>query len=77
MPEWYFSNTRLSKIKCFISNIMEPYVMVKHVPSTPLYDVRFTNYGFNKIIFIDQLRLMNFQFYILNNAYAFDYPHPP
>lgn len=77
MPEWYFSHTRLSKIKCFIAHEMEPYVLVKHAPTTPLYDVRFTDYGFNKLIYIKQLKLLNYQFYILNNAFAIDYPHPP
>ena len=56
--------------------MMEPYVMVKHTPQTPTYDVRFGDYGFNKISFIEELREMNFEMYILNNAFALDYPHP-
>ena len=56
--------------------MMEPYVMVKHSPSTPMYDSRFIDYGFNKMSYIEKLRQMNYQMYILNNAYAIDYPHP-
>ncbi len=76
MPEWYWTQCRVSRIKCFITDMMEPYVMVKHTPQTPTYDVRFGDYGFNKISFIEELREMNFQMYILNNAFALDYPHP-
>ena len=56
--------------------MMEPYVIVKHSPYTPMYDSRFIDYGFNKMSFIEKLRQMNFQMYILNNAFAIDYPHP-
>ena len=76
MPEWYFTRTRVSRIKCFIADMMEPYVIVKHSPYTPMYDSRFIDYGFNKMSFIEKLRQMNFQMYILNNAFAIDYPHP-
>ena len=76
MPEWYFTRTRVSRIKCFIADMMEPYVIVKHSPSTPMYDSRFIDYGFNKMSYIEKLRQMNFQMYILNDAFAIDYPHP-
>ena len=65
MPEWYFTRTRVSRIKCFIADMMEPYVIVKHSPSTPMYDSRFIDYGFNKMSFIEKLRQMNFQTHLL------------
>ena len=76
MPEWYLTTARVSLIKCFITDMMEPYVMVKHSPSTPMFDSRFIDYGFDKISYIEKLRQMNYQMYILNRAFAIDYPHP-
>ena len=50
--------------------------MVKHTPNAPFYDPRFTDYGNNKISYIEQLRQMNYQMFIFNNVFAIDYPHP-
>ena len=76
MPEWYFTGTRLSRIKCFITDMMEPYVMVKHTPKTPLFDSRFMDYGYDKVALIEEFRQRNYDMMILNNAFAMDYPHP-
>ena len=76
MPEWYSTHSRISFIKCFITDSMEPYVMVKHTPQTPFFDTRFGDYGYDKVSFIEQLRQMNYQMYIFSNVFALDYPHP-
>ena len=76
MPEWYSTHSRISFIKCFITDSMEPYVMVKHTPQTPFFDTRFGDYGYDKVSFIEQLRQMNYQMYIFSNVFAMDYPHP-
>ena len=76
MPEWYFTRTRVSRIKCFITDMMEPYVMVKHTPKTPLFDSRFMDYGYDKVALIEEFRQRNYKMMILNNAFAMDYPHP-
>lgn len=66
----------MSRIKCFITDMMEPYVMVRHSNETPFFDTRFGDYGFDKISYIEELRERNYQMYILMNAFAVDYPHP-
>lgn len=76
MPEWFWTKSKVSYIKCFITDYMEPYVMVKHTPNAPFYDPRFTDYGNNKISYVEQLRQMNYQMFIFNNIFAIDYPHP-
>lgn len=55
---------------------MEPYVLVKHTPSAPMFDARFSDYGYNKVSYVETLRMMNFKFYIFNQIFALDYPHP-
>lgn len=43
---------------------------------TPLFNKYFTNYGYNKVQHFEHLRAAGFQFYILNNVFAMDLPHP-
>ena len=76
MPEWYVAEGHVSRIKCFVTDMMEPYVMVRHSSETPFFDTRFGDYGFDKISYIEELRERNYRMYILMNAFAVDYPHP-
>ena len=78
MPDWFTlpTNSHVSKMKCFFSDFMEPYVMLRYTPTMPLFAEQFYNYGYNKVQFIEHLRAANFQFYILNHAFAMDMPHP-
>ena len=50
--------------------------MVKYSPTIPLFEERFVNYGYNKVQYFEHLRQAGFQFYILNQAFAMDFPHP-
>ena len=77
MPEWFRHHASpVSAIKCFVTDFQEPYVMLRYAASTPLFDERFINYGYNKVQLIEHLRAAGFQFYILNDAFAVDLPHP-
>ena len=78
MPDWFTlpTNSHVSKMKCFFTDFMEPYVMLRYTPTMPLFGEQFYNYGYNKVQFIEHLRAANFQFYILNHAFAMDMPHP-
>ena len=77
MPEWITSHSSNdSAIRCFITDFQEPYVLLRYGESTPLFDERFINYGYNKVQLIEHLRSAGYQFYILNNQYAIDLPHP-
>lgn len=78
MPEWYITDesSTVSRIRCFITNFMEPYLMVRYTPSTPLFVEEFVDYGFNKVQYFENLRQAGYSFYILNHAFATDYPHP-
>ena len=35
----------------------------------------FINYGFNKVEWIENLRYLGYEFYVLNNGFAVDIPH--
>ena len=77
MPEWYYNSPeKVKAIRCFITDFQEPYVMLRYSPETPLFDERFVNYGYNKVQLIEHLRAMGYRFYILNNDFAIDLPHP-
>ena len=78
MPEWYLAspNAHVSRVRCFITDFMEPYVLLRYSPSTPLFAEQFVNYGYNKVQLVEHLRAANFKFFILHNAFAMDMPHP-
>ena len=65
----------VTKIKCFIVDFQEPYVMLRYSKSTPIFDERFYDYGYNKVQLFEHLRAAGFQWYILNNAFALDLLH--
>ena len=50
-------------------------MILKRSPSTPLFDERFVNYGYNKIQLIEHLRFKGYDFLVLMNSYAMDMPH--
>ena len=56
--------------------MLEPYAMVRKWDKLPLFDERFVNYGYNKVEFVENLRQAGFSFFILNHAFAMDFPHP-
>ena len=62
---------------CFRQRFLEPYVMVRRTEILPLFDERFINYGFNKVQWIENLRYLGFEFYVLGQSFAFDIPHEP
>ena len=78
MPEWFVTRPEsvVSRIRCFMTDFMEPYVVLKYTPELPLFDERFVNYGYNKVEFFETLRQRGFQFYIFNHIFAMDFPHP-
>lgn len=50
--------------------------MLAYRPSTPLFDERFVNYGYNKVQLFEHLRVTNHRFYVINNAFSVDILHP-
>ena len=79
MVDGWFSfpaSTRFIFKQCFNHVFQEPYLMVRRSLSLPLFDERFINYGYNKVEYFENLRQAGFSFYILNNAFAMDFPHP-
>ena len=52
------------KFACLDNFEQEPYFIVKLTPTTPVYDERFIDYGFNKIQYFEHLRCEE-QSYIL------------
>ena len=78
MPEWFVTSpsSPVSRIRCFMTDFMEPYLMVRLSPDLPLFDDRFVNYGYNKVEYVENLRQAGVSFFILNQAFAMDFPHP-
>ncbi|KAK8799970.1 hypothetical protein WA588_002790, partial [Blastocystis sp. NMH] len=78
MPEWYLTREKspASRIRCFLTDFMEPYMLVKYQETTPLFHEEFVDYGYNKVQYFENLRQMGSTFYILNHAFAMDFPHP-
>ena len=50
-------------------------MMVRYTESTVLFDERFVDYGCNKVQYIDNLRNIGYQFYLLTQAFAMDVIH--
>ena len=77
MPEWYDdSSALLYRIKCFVADFQEPYVLLRYDADTPLFDERFVNYGYNKVQLFENLRALSYNFFIWNDIFAMDLPHP-
>ena len=51
--------------------------MVKRDDKNIFFYEKFINYGFNKISYIEKLRLSGYSFYLATNVFAFDLPHLP
>lgn len=50
------SQLHFARLRCFQNRFQEPYVMIRYLPTTPLFDERFVDYGCNKVQYIDNLR---------------------
>ncbi len=67
--------TPVTYVKCFKERFLEPYVMVRRSEHLPPFDERFINYGFNKVEWVETLRYLGYEFYVLSHAFAVDAPH--
>lgn len=57
--------------------MMISYLMVYRNDSMTLFNERFINYGFNKISFVEMLRMEEYRFILAGKVFAFDLPHLP
>ena len=64
-------------VTCWKNPYQEPYVIVHRNDSIAQFYEGFVNYGFNKISYIETLRLDGYRFVIGGNFFAFDLPHYP
>jgi Glycosyl-transferase for dystroglycan len=77
--EWLakpLTNEEMDPVRCFQSFNYEPYVVLPHADTTPIYDERFVGYGKNKIQQIAHLHCAGFEFSILPNGFILHVPHP-
>ena len=49
--------------------------MVRRTEALPMLNENFINYGFNKVEWIENLRYLGYEFYILSQSFAIDVPH--
>jgi len=74
--EKWWRSSDLYRISCFQSLRYEPYLVLPNLNSTPTFDERFVGYGKNKIQWIQHLRLVGFNFYVVPKAFVMHCPHP-
>ena len=63
--EWWKHGVGVQTLSCMPFSVMEPYVMVRRDPQTPLYDASF----------IKELQASGYFFYPLTGVFGFDAPH--
>ena len=52
------------------------YGVFRRSVMTPFFHPYYINYGYNKVEYVENLRQAGFSFFILNQAFAMDFPHP-
>lgn len=52
------------------------YLLVKKSSKLPLYDERFTGYGWNKVQWIEHLRMKGYRFFVFEQGFIVHCPHP-
>ena len=75
----------VTPIPCLNFTHMEPYLIVRKSEEMPLYHPFYVNYGFNKVIFVENLRFesmysilefqIDYKFYLMITDFGFDFPH--
>ena len=77
MPEWFVTSpsAHVSRIRCFVTDRMQPFMMMKLTQDMIMYNPQFFNYGYNRIAYFENVRQAGYSFFILNNAFAIDSPH--
>ncbi|KAM7453333.1 hypothetical protein BLSTO_05921 [Blastocystis sp. subtype 1] len=75
--KWIFDRRpKLWRVVCWPNDSQEPYMVLKRHKGMVLFDEAFINYGGNKVQYVNHIRALNPHFYVLNNAFAVDLPHP-
>ncbi|KAK8789278.1 hypothetical protein WA588_001163, partial [Blastocystis sp. NMH] len=62
---------------CWRHPFQEPYLVVRRDQSMPLFDEAFVDYGMNKIVYVESLRLMGYHFVLAGRVFGYDLPHSP
>ena len=74
---WWTEKQPVQSLPCVPFAIMEPYVVMRRTPRSPMYSEHFINYGYNKVQFIDELEHRGYVFAVLTVGFGFDIPHKP
>ncbi|KAK8796649.1 hypothetical protein WA588_000777, partial [Blastocystis sp. NMH] len=64
-------------ITCWKNPYQEPYLIVHRDDNMTRFHEGFINYGYNKISYVETLRLGGYRFVLGGDFYAFDLPHLP
>ena len=76
LPQWFRMSGTVSRVRCFTMDFQEPYFILPFHKDAIVFDDRFWNYGYNKVQLFEHLRAANYKFYILNQVFLMDLPHP-
>lgn len=63
-------------MNCFQTEDTPLFVIVRKSRSLPRFDVRFSEYGYNRQQWIQHLRYLGFEFKVLRDGFGIDIPHP-
>lgn len=66
----------LLDIPCLKSTNELLYVVVRRTASTPLFDTRFVDYGFNRQEWIQHLRYAGYEFKVFQHGFCSEIFHP-
>ena len=69
-------NGMLLDIPCLKSVRELWYVVVRRTANTPLFDTRFSNYGFNRQDWIQHLRYAGYEFRVFQHGFGVEIFHP-
>ena len=59
-----------------LPGVQRRYLILRKSAKLPAFDERFVNYGYNKVQLFENLRALSYNFFIWNDIFAMDLPHP-
>lgn len=76
MLNWFFIRPihHTINLTCFDSLFQQPFVFVRNARSTPIFDRRFVDKRFNRVQYIEHLRLLGYQFRLLAHPFGLILP---
>lgn len=74
--DWFFmgSEQSVQHVSCFDPLLQQPFLILRHSRSVPLFNEFFLNNPLSRIQHVEHLRLLGFRFYVLGHSFGFILP---